>query len=295
MPFRLPVTVNNSGVERGTPASIGLGAGRVETIGMTPKSSNGRSIVGMLFRIDAEITQATAQSFNVGQLFGGMRIVKGGNSNVRMAIDGYDQLVRLFNSLTRLTDAATDYFNNPTNTGAVGTTSQSMTFFLPLEYRTDDVIPQTVLAFNPVGTVGASSGNVTCTISYYYSDNTVRDDVINVVTTPTPLNSNTNIDVSTFFAGSTVQDEVWMDSGADANLNHQTFRMGNTPVFPEVGEFALRAHTNPAVVTQKIDGFFLMKAPVTAFPANGVDGQKPILDVNFATTVTPTFYLYSKL
>jgi len=300
MPFRQPSVTFPTTIEKGQSVAITLGATGVQTQGMTPKSSNGQSIVGILLEIEASITKTSAGAWTVSQLFGGLRVTKGGNSNVRLAVNSYKQLVCLVNALTRLDETSTRYFSNPQNAGAVGQSTQTMKVFLPLELRTADVIPQFTFTYNGVGGAnsaisGATAGTVTTTITYYYSNMNVQDDHINIVTAPTSLNANTAIDVSTYFAGSTVIDEVWMDVGTDATLEHQTFRIGDTPVYPLVSAYALRAYTNPAPQTITINGLFQMKTNITSFPANGVSGTKPILDVTFTAPVVPTFYLFSKI
>jgi len=291
MPYRSPIP-DYSNSEQGTSTAIKLGAGVVSTQGLVPKSANGQSIVGLVVTLNASVQQSAAQAWNVGQLFAGMKISKG--SSERLKIRGYRQLQGIYNSLTRLDDSAIRYFSNPSNTGTAGTSTQTMSFHLPLHLRTD-VTPVVVFSFNPFSAVGATGGTVTSQIQYLYGGNTVEDDYIHIITTPSSLSSGVAIDVSQYFSYTGQVSEVWMDITNDANLAEQTFRFGSTPVYDKHNAWQLRADTNPSIFSLTLDGLLKCKTVPVAYPPNGVSGNKPILDMTFNNAVQPTFYLYSKI
>jgi hypothetical protein len=303
MPFRFPSIQNPSTIECGQPVAVTLGSGKVETQGLTPKSSNRQSIAGLYVTLSASVTNSEAVTWRVSDLFGGLKVTKGGSSNVRLNIESKDQLFKVYHALTRSTNADQRHFYDPEIVcTAAGQSFGVMRFFLPIELKTRDSIPQFVFSFNGVANSSSpplrsiTAGTVTTNITYYYTVNDVLDDQIDIIKTPTTLNRATAIDVSTYFAGSTVYDEVWMDVIHDSNMDTTTFRHGDTPVYPDLDAMQLRAYTTPAPFHIPIDGFYMMKTPPKAsFPANGVSTSKPILDVVFNTEVTPTFYLFSKI
>jgi len=282
-----------STTEQGTSVAIALGTNSVTTQGLTPKSSNGQNIGGIAVTLTASIQQATAQPWRVSDLFGGLQINKG--SAIRMNVIGYKNLQNLFNALTRLDNTSETFFSDPQNVGAVGTSTQTMTFYLPIELSTA-VIPVTVFTFNGLANVGATSGNIDAQITYYYTTRSVQDDLINIVTTPTTLAANTTIDVSQYFTFTGIINEVWADIGAsDDLLKVQTFRFGSNPVYDKHTAWQIRASTNDVPFAKNISGFLRMKTNPVAFPPNGVSGAKPILDMEFTSTVQPTFMLFSKI
>jgi len=292
MPYRNPVITRNTTSEKGTATAINLGGSAVTTQGLVPKASNNQSIVGMLVTMDMTVQQSVATPFTAGDIFGGMTIKKG--ANTRVNISSYAQLVRVYNALTRLNDSNAQYFNNEAVTGAAGTVNAKLEFFLPIELTTD-IIPVAEFEFNALSTISATSGTVTTTITYYYSTQPVRDDLISIVTAPSTLNANTEIDISQYFTFTGVVDEVWFDVGTDATLDYQRFRIGKTVIFDNYTAWELRASTVPHVFNEKVDGLYQAKAIQTAYPPNGVSSAKPILEVSLTNAVAPTFYLFSKI
>jgi len=290
--FRQPFPTFATRKENAPTVAANLGAGVVDTQGIVPKSSTGLGIVGLLIQFDATITQSTAQVWSVGQLFNNMTLKKG--SQTMLDVNGLVELSHLFNALTGLTSLETRYFNNPSCAGVVGSSSSTMQIYLPLQYKTD-VIPQIVFGFNSASTVGASSGTISATVTYYYSMMSQPDDLVTILTTPVNLNKGVDIDISQYFTVNQPVDEVFIALNSDADLAEQSFVIGNTPIYPKMTLFEVRANTTPMPMAQTIDGFLKLKTDAnTIYPLIGTSNAKPMIPINLNTPQSPTFYLFSK-
>ncbi|MCL2691307.1 MAG: hypothetical protein FWE56_03505 [Candidatus Bathyarchaeota archaeon] len=292
MSFRTPSTLTNTASETVSPVANQLGAGTVQTIGITPLASQGRAIQAIKLRIDATITQGAATAWNIGQLINEISIVKG--SATRLKLTGYNQLVRFYNALTGLSDQGYRFFNNVNNVGMAGTSNLTFECLIPIELATN-VIPVLTLAFNGFSAVGATQGTVTTTVTYYYTSSVPADDSVIILNSPTDLNANTDTDISQYFTYGGVINRVWLDVSSDVNINSQSYITGNNPVYDRYTSFDLRAISSPAIFHQPIDGFLLMRTNPVSYPLNGVSGAKPILNINLATKIPIMMMLFTKI
>ncbi len=294
MPIRAPKP-DYATSETSNPQAVTLGASVVTTPSIVPTTAHGQSIVGVQLSIAGTVTQSAAANWQVSALFNALKITKGSETKVNP--QSFAQLQRLYNALTSLTDATQPdkYFNNPTSAGAIGSTSQTLDVYLPLEFSTETPIILTVDLKGISAVTNCTAGSVTVTVTWLYSPIKVRDDVIKIVSTPTQLSANIDIDVSQYFSDARVISEVWFDVTADANLAYQKFSVGNVVVFDKHNPFRLRAVTTDAAWMQAYAGFFAAMDMAVSYPPSGSTASaKPTLTLNFAQAVQPTFYLFIK-
>jgi len=282
----------NSASEKSTPTATNLGAGLVTSTSIVPKSSRGQRVIGMLLQLDVSITQTTATDWNASMVFAGLQIKK--IEETRLNVTGYKQLLNLFNILTRQNASNAVVWSDGSGSGSGSATFKA---FLPLQYTTNPANPVMLLSFNGLGSVGATQGTVTSTVTYYYAPadpTNMQDDLFRIVTAPATLNSNVDIDVSAWFPSGFIRD-IFADITTDGNIEHQSFTFGNTPVFERYSAFELRALTNAALASQSVDGLLQLRTIPTAYPLNAVSTNKPSLWMRFNAALAPTFYLLSKI
>jgi hypothetical protein len=277
-----------------TTALSSAGPGSLPTI--TPTKAGGLNILGMILQIYANVTQSAAANWTVGSLVKELKIQKG--TNTQIDVNGEDQLEKVFHMLTGLPIGATFntgapiYFNNPTSAGAAGQTNQTEEIFLPLQFTTA-VVPQIKLTLNGYSAItNATAATVNFTVIFLYGNTPVTDDLIKITTAPAQLNAATDIDVSQYFSEAKPINEVWVEIPADADLNYQTFEIGQATIYPKVDPTSLSFLEAIIPGYTHISGFFKSKMkPGTVFPTSGSTANSPKLIYNLAAAETPTFYM----
>jgi hypothetical protein len=289
-----PVTTENSGAQVAT-----LGSGPVNVPTIYPKKAGPYNIVGIVLSITASLTLSAAGTFNVGQLVKEITFKRG--SDTLIDVNGEAQLERVFHILTGQPVGATFnsqapvYYNNPTSASSTSP-SATETIYLPLRFSGQGTPLAITLTANALSAVtNATAGTISFVVEFHYAPIPVTDDRIRIVTSPTALNANTDIDISQQFSESRPVQEVWIDVTADANLAYETFSVGQTVVYDHAGQAGLLTLTgteDPVPTFSHLAGVFkLLVTPGTAFPTAGATSNAPKLICNFTASVTPTYYL----
>ncbi len=282
--------------ESQSPNNVTLGAAPATFPVTFPKQSGGLPIVAMRFVLTVNLTYSTAPSSSpgtVGQFIQQILIYKGSDKDYRYNIASMAELQRIYHMLTGLSLSDVSI---PASTSATAT----LEFIIPFRIKTVPQVPllKVVLAPWTVLSATPASGSASLSVEYLYgtpSDVPV-DDYLTIVSTPTALNANTEINISQYFGSSDPMIDIWVDATADANLNYAKFAVGKSTIYDKMGPFTLtqmETQQGRANYTH-ISGFFRMPQPAgQVYPAQGVAADVPQLIVNLANSVALNIYLFS--
>ena len=259
---------------------------------IAPTKAGGRPIIGMKIKVAATVTFSTAPSASpgtVGQLINEFKIFKGSTPLIDAL--GIGQLTRIAHIVSgqTLTDTA---FGS-------GATSLSATdeFEIPFQFSTS-IVPAISMNVNPQSTfTNANGGSVTLTVAFTYGSSSMRisDDKVYVIPALTAQPVGSDVTISSQFNVQNAVREVWIDVTADANFSYSKFVNGNNVVYDQVDVSQITAsETGPGGdVFSHIAGFLnVPQQPGTVvYQALGSVATLYQEIVNFAASVTPTYYL----
>ena len=260
---------------------------------IAPTKAGGRPIIRMKVKISATATFSTAPASSpgtVGQLINELKIFKG--STPLVDAFGINQLTRIAHIVSgeTLTDTA------------FGSGSTSLTaadeFEIPFQFTTS-VVPSIILNINPQSTfTNCNGGTVSLTVGFVYGSAAMKlsDDKFYVI--PALANQPTGVDVqiSSQFNVQNPVKEVWIDVAADANFSYSKFVNGNNVVYDQVDVSQITASEQGpgGDVYSHIAGFlYVPQQPGTVvYQALGSVATLFQELVSFATSITPTYYLW---
>ena len=259
---------------------------------IAPTKAAGRPIVGMKIKVAATVTFSTAPTASpgtVGQLINEFKIFKGSTPLIDAL--GIGQLTRIAHIVSgqTLTDTA---FGS-------GATSLSATdeFEIPFNFSTS-IVPAITMNINPQTTfTNANGGSVTLTVSFTYGSSAMKvsDDKVYVIPALTAQPVGSDVTISSQFNVQNAVREVWVDVTADANFSYSKFVNGNNVIYDQVDVSQITAsETGPGGdVFSHIAGFLnVPQQPGTVvYQALGSVATLYQEIVNFAASVTPTYYL----
>ncbi len=282
-----PQSVETASSVNATLASSGTST--VPTI--APQKANGQSIVGVRIQFTAALTlsaNTTLSPGTVGSLVKEVKITQG--TNKLMDYNGYSQLIRGVHiySGTTITDTSL-----PASTSSPSATDD--TGIVPWFFTTA-VTPQIqVTANNFSGITNATAGTLTVQVTFYYLSMPVQSDHLIISTASSSVSTGSDISISALFPSNSNSpiNAVWMDATADADVTNQSFEVGTNMIVDHLTVSALTDLEEyiPNVWTH-IAGFIPCQMPPgQVFNAVGVTSTQSNLLVNFASGVTPTFYL----
>ncbi|MCL2288719.1 MAG: hypothetical protein FWC33_06085 [Candidatus Bathyarchaeota archaeon] len=289
MPILAPFPTRNARTEDGEAVSVVLGGTGVSTTGIFPTAVNNQNIQHI--KLILKVFASTTNNFKASDVFGGWKLTKG--AETRFDISSYQQLERLYNILTRQNFSA-KYIKDEeaTQNTTTGQKEATLELNIPLTYGTTP-IPVSYFNFKPLSAIGATSGSVSVSLKYYYTDEKVSDVKLQIKTIPVIVQNNVDSDISSHLPTEFI-DEIFLDVTSNSNLNEQSYVLGAEPQY-KYNNYDLALFTAHHENLKQIDGFFQLRCPSIAWALSATVGTKPKLNINLAQPMQPVIYMLQNI
>lgn len=245
-----------------------------------PKSAvNG--IMAWEIYITANVSGSGTISGKVGDLLKELKIRHG--ANTQLDVNSFDELAKVYHMLTGKTLSNVDI----SGAGVYTLRIPIMPFMLDLG------APNYFdFKFNAPSTVGADTLSMSANMVFYYGG-AITDNIV-ILNPASTLNANTDINLLDYVSENKVIKEMWVDIGADDNLNYAKFYRGHSLIYDTLKPEDLVNIEIPLNMYSHIDGFFKMPIPYgTISKASGsTNVDVPKLIANFKNAVSPVIYLH---
>jgi hypothetical protein len=277
--------------ESGKETSTTLGGTGVTSQALFPSATNNQNIKAMRVTFKVFATQTTATSFKASDVFGGWKLVKG--ADTRFHVTSFAELEKFYNMLSRRDFSGMCIKDGDAEADPVtGQMEATLEIVMPLQYRTD-VVPVSTFTFNPLSDISATSGNVSTSIKYFYTEEKVQDDRLQIKKIPVTLQHNVDADISQYLPTEYI-DELWLDVTTNETLNNMSYVLGSDPIY-SYDLFDLTLFTVQHEFLTQVAGFFQLRVPPQTWQLSATVGTKPKLNVNLTTPMQPVIYMYQKV
>ncbi len=269
---------NKSGIEFSSEKTATLGANIVDVGTITPKQATG-NIIGIQFIFSANIS-GTSVTGNVGTAINKITIKKG--SRFLKTYTSIQQLIKEYHKYTGNT------FSDVALVNGAGTLETPV---IPLNFSLTSLVTIDVQANPYTMYTNGTGGTFGYSMRFVYSQIPVVDDITEITTTPTLLNSGIDINLGDYINVAQPIKEIWIDVSTDANLKYTEFRLGNSVIYGQTDAQTLINFEELEPQYGHIDGFFKLLIPRNTIINNAANSVAKLI-INLNTSVAPTIYVF---